>query len=91
MYKYFEDIVGGDDIGCAKPSPCPLDKIIHSLNINKGEAIIVGDMDIDILAGRKADIITCAVTYGIGKKEDIIKANPDFIIDDIMKLKDIMN
>lgn len=39
IYKYFEDIVGGDDIGCAKPSPCPLDKIIHSLNINKGETI----------------------------------------------------
>jgi HAD superfamily hydrolase (TIGR01549 family) len=88
--KYFEDVVGGDDINCAKPSPCPLDRIIHSHNIDKGKTIIIGDMDIDILAGRRAGIITCAVTYGIGRKEDIIKASPDFIIDDIIQLKNII-
>lgn len=90
IYKYFEDIVGGDNTGCAKPSSCPLDKIIHSLDMHKGKTIIVGDMDIDILAGRRAGIITCAVTYGIGKKEDIIKAKPDFIIDDIIELTNIV-
>jgi phosphoglycolate phosphatase len=88
---YFEDIIGGDDIGCMKPSSCPLDKIMHKLDIDKQKAIIIGDMDIDILAGKKAGISTCAVTYGIGKREDIVKAKPDFIIDDILRLKEIIN
>lgn len=91
IYDYFEDIVGGDDIGCMKPSSCPLDMSMHRLSANKEEAIIVGDMDLDIVAGKRAGIITCGVTYGIGKKEDIIKAKPDFIIDDIMNLKNLIH
>ena len=47
-------------------------------------------MDIDIIAGKRAGITTCGVTYGIGKREDIIKAEPDFIIDSIIKLRDII-
>jgi len=88
---YFEDIVGGDDIGCMKPSSCPLDRSMGRLNADKEKAIIVGDMDIDIVAGKKAGIITCGVTYGMGKKEDIIKAKPDFIIDDIIDLNKIIH
>jgi len=91
IYDYFEHVVGGDDIGCMKPSSCPLDRSMYRLNANKEEAIIVGDMDIDIVAGKRAGITTCGVTYGIGKKEDIIKAKPDFIIDDIIDLKNIIH
>ena len=87
---YFDDIIGGDDIGCVKPSACPLDRAMHRLDINKEKTIIVGDMDIDILTGKSAGITTCAVTYGIGRKEDILKAKPDFIIDDIAKLREIV-
>lgn len=88
--NFFEGVIGGDDLGCQKPSSCPLDKIIRDLDINREKTIIVGDMDIDISAGKKAGIATCGVTYGIGKKEDVIKARPDFIIDDVIRLKDII-
>lgn len=57
-----------------EPSSCYLDRAISGLDIDKNRTIIVGDMDIDILAGKRAGIITCAVSYGIGKKEDISKA-----------------
>lgn len=87
---YFEDVIGGDDIGCMKPSSCPLDKTISRVKIDKDKTIIVGDMYLDILAGKKAGILTCGVTYGIGRKDDIIKAEPDFIIDDIVELKNII-
>ena len=89
--EYFQDIIGGDDIGCMKPSSCPLDRTLCRLDINKQKAIIVGDMDIDILAGKRAGIITCAVTYGIGKKEDILKVKPDYTIDNLLRLKEIIN
>jgi len=90
--EYFEEIIGGDDPGCMKPSSCPLDKFMHRFSIdNKQKAIIIGDMDIDVLAGKAAGIITCAVTYGIGKKEQILKAKPDYIIDNLLKLKEIIN
>lgn len=88
---YFSDVLGGDDVSCRKPSSCPLDLVIQKHKAKKENALIVGDMAIDVLAGKQAGIATCAVTYGIGKREDIIKAKPDFMIDDIIKLKDIIN
>ena len=87
---YFADIFGADDVACKKPSSCPLDAAVAKFNSDKAKAIMVGDMDVDILAGKKASILTCAVTYGIGKKEDILKAGPDYIIDHILKLKEII-
>ncbi len=91
IYDYFEDTIGGDDTSCMKPSSCPLDRFSQRLDINKERTIMVGDMDIDILTGRRAGIITCAVTYGIGKIEDILRAKPDYIIDNLLKLKEIIN
>lgn len=90
IHDYFTDIIGGDNIGCMKPSSCPLDIALCRLDINEEKSIIVGDMDIDILADKKGGIVTCAVTYGIGKKEDILRAKPDFIIGNIAELKNII-
>ena len=91
IIDYFEDILGADDVECMKPSACPLDITVKRFNISKERTMIVGDMDIDILAGKKAGIWTCAVTYGIGEKAKIIKAKPDYIIDSLLKLKEIIN
>jgi phosphoglycolate phosphatase len=88
---YFDDIIGSDDENCMKPSACPLDKTMAKFDIrDKDKAIMVGDMDIDIMTGKNAGILTCAVTYGLGRREDIIKAKPDYIIDDMGKLKEII-
>jgi phosphoglycolate phosphatase len=90
IFNYFVDILGSDDLDCVKPSRCPLERAMRKFNVAKGKSMIVGDMDIDIMAGKEAGIITCAVTYGIGKKEEVIRAAPDYIIDDIIRLKDII-
>jgi len=87
--KYFKDVTGGDDESCLKPSSCLLDKALGSSRDMK-RIIIVGDMDLDVLSGKEAGILTCAVTYGIGEKEDIVKAKPDYIIDDLLELKRII-
>lgn len=90
IYDCFEDITGGDDASCLKPSSCPLDRAVDKFKADKNKTIIIGDMYLDILAGKRAGIVTCAVTYGIGKKGDILKANPDYIVDNIIELKKII-
>lgn len=88
--KYFCKLIGGDDDDCLKPSSCPVDKALSG-NINEGEkAIMVGDMALDVMAGKEAGILTCGVTYGIGKRDDLEKAGPDHLIDDLIQLKDIV-
>jgi len=88
--NYFEEIFGGDDENCIKPSACPLDRVSSRLEMDKTKTVMVGDMDVDIKAGKEFSIKTCWVTYGLGKREDIEKIEPDYIIDDIMELKNII-
>lgn len=87
---YFEEIIGGDDEECMKPSACILDRAFPRLKINKTKAMIVGDMAIDIKTGKNSRIKTCWVTYGLGKRKDIEKLKPDYIIDDIIELEKII-
>ena len=50
---------------------------------------MVGDGDIDIAAGKSAGVITCGVTYGLGNRDDLVAAKPDFIIDKLAALENI--
>ena len=87
--KYFEDIVGADGNKCFKPSACPIKKALSHMIIDRNKSLMIGDMNVDIQAGKNAGVLTCGVTYGIGTREQIEKENPDFIIDDIIELKKI--
>ena len=88
--KYFEEIIGGDDENCLKPFACVLDPYISKFGLDKDRALIVGDMAIDIETGKNLKIKTCWVTYGLGKREDVEPLNPDFTIDDLIELKNII-
>jgi HAD superfamily hydrolase (TIGR01549 family) len=87
IYNYFEKIIGAENNGCVKPSACQIKK----LGLNKKEkTLIIGDMDVDIAAGKNAGVKTCWVTYGLGKTEEVLSLNPDYVIDDLEQLKDII-
>lgn len=87
---YFEDIFGGDDEACLKPSPCIIDRIFSKVDIRKDTTLLVGDMAIDIQTGKNSGIKTCWVTYGLGKKEDFKDLRPDYTIGDMIELKKII-
>ncbi|MDD5503888.1 MAG: HAD-IA family hydrolase [Candidatus Omnitrophica bacterium] len=90
--RYFNNIIGDDNTSCLKPSRCQFDRLFKKTSVNdKRRVLMVGDMDIDVLAGKASGIKTCAVTYGIGKRDDIERSAPDFIIDDILQLKEIVD
>lgn len=88
--KYFLKVFGGDDENCRKPNPHPIINLMQEFKVQPEAAIIIGDSVLDVQSGKAAGILTCGVTYGIGRKEDVIAAKPDFVIDNIAKLKDII-
>jgi 2-phosphoglycolate phosphatase len=88
--KYFNKVIGGDNADCRKPNPCPITNFMYEINVPQDQAIMIGDSDIDIKTGKLAGIATCGLAYGIGRKEDIEKAKPDYILNDIRKLKEII-
>ena len=84
----FDAILGGDSAAEKKPDPALLNLVLERFKVPAVSALIVGDGDTDIEAGKRAGVITCGVTYGLGRKDDLIAAKPDVMIDSISELRD---
>jgi HAD superfamily hydrolase (TIGR01509 family) len=86
IYDYFDVVIGCSDEKLRKPDPYYVLEILGDLHVNRERAIIVGDMDLDIAAGKRAGIATCGVTYGIGRNDNLLNEKPDIIIDSMIDL-----
>jgi phosphoglycolate phosphatase len=82
----FDTILGGDSAAEKKPHPALLNLVLRRFQIPPGRALMVGDGDTDIDAGKGAGVITCGVTYGLGNKDDLIATKPDFLIENLSQL-----
>ena len=80
IYHCFDIILGGDSAPHKKPHPAPLQQALARFQLPAGRALMIGDGGVDIQAGKQAGVLTCGVTYGLGQKEDVIAANPDYVI-----------
>jgi phosphoglycolate phosphatase len=88
LLKYFDLVVGSDTTPERKPSPIPILHGITKLNIKPEDAVIVGDSNFDIEAGKAAGIKTIAVTYGY-RPIELLKG-ADFTINRMDELLDIL-
>lgn len=79
-------LVGADDVEKAKPNAEPVLKTLTATGFDASEALVVGDMNVDILMGLNAGAKTCGVTYGNGTRRELEKAGADYIINAIDEL-----
>jgi phosphoglycolate phosphatase len=84
----FDLILGGDSAAEKKPHPALLTLALERFQTAASSALMVGDGDTDIEAGKRAGVMTCGVTYGIGDKERLRAAKPDVIIERLAELRD---
>ena len=89
--NYISYILGADDVKEAKPKPEPVLKTLADMHYDASQALIVGDMAVDIQMGANAGTKTCGVTWGNGTKEELEEAGATFIIDRIEDLIEIVN
>lgn len=86
--KYFDAIVGGDTTPARKPDPRPVLEAVRLLEGSAADAVMVGDSENDINAGRGAGTRTCAVTFGFRTAEQLRLTEPDVIIDRFDQLRE---
>jgi phosphoglycolate phosphatase len=87
---YFEYAVGSDSVTNHKPHPEPALKTLVAFNIEPSEAIMVGDMPVDVAMAHNAGIRAIGVDYGNATHAELEAAEADWIIDDITKVLDII-
>jgi pyrophosphatase PpaX len=84
---YINYLVAFEDVVNPKPDPEGIRKALTYFEVKPEEAIMIGDSDVDVLAGQNAGVTSVGVTYGFHGKV-IAELNPDYVIDDI---KEVMN
>jgi phosphoglycolate phosphatase len=90
LTAYFAEILGGDTAPCLKPDPCVINRILTEYKLPPERALFIGDMTVDIETGKNAKILTCGVTYGFDGREKLIAHHPDFLVDDLLELKNLI-
>ncbi len=93
LYNKFDCVVTRNDVKLTKPFPDQIHKALKKLQINKEKAVIIGDFASDIKAGKNAGIRTVAVLseYPQINKKILEKANPDFIVDNISEIPEMLS
>lgn len=87
----FGVIIGSEMLPAPKPDPIGILKALEIMNANPDNTLMVGDSDVDVLAGKTAGTKTCGVSYGIADLKELKNTNPDFLIDDFSQILDVIN
>ena len=82
----FDLILGGDSAAEKKPHPALLILALERFQASPSSALMVGDGDIDVEAGKRAGVMTCGVTYGLGDRSQLIAAKPDVLLGNLTEL-----
>ncbi len=82
----FDLVICGDSLSVKKPDPGVIDHCLHTLGATRGEALFIGDSEIDVSTARAAGVVCWAVPYGYNLGRPIEDAMPDRIVQDIREV-----
>ena len=91
--RLFDAIVTRDDCREMKPDAAPVIMVLAQLNAQVGEAILVGDGVMDMIAARAAGLRSAAVATGPSGMQHLLLTGPDYVlgsISDILELVDLL-
>lgn len=72
IMKYFETMIGRQEVINPKPHPEPVLKCLEIMQIKPSKDVyIIGDTKLDLIAGNEAGINTVGVLCGYGHKNDL--------------------
>lgn len=80
LLKYFDIVACAKDRTEIKPKPFLIPKILKKLKVRRNEALYIGDMTVDVHAGRNAGVKVIAVLGGSSSASELKRAQPFKII-----------
>jgi len=88
--RFFTSVQGGCSGYPLKPAPDGLLALINSHGVDPSRTLMVGDKPSDIITGRGAGAWTAAGSYGYGDTDSLRAASPDFFLQRVSELPDIL-
>jgi phosphoglycolate phosphatase len=90
LMRYFCAVVSPDDTAHRKPDGRHIHATLAKMNAGEIPAILVGDSETDMLAGKNAGLKTVLVTYGY-RKGRIAEESADVVIDRFADLPTVLD
>jgi phosphoglycolate phosphatase len=82
---YFRYVYGGNSFATKKPDPEGVNTLLRHFGATPGEAMMVGDSEVDVRTARNSGTWACGVSYGLGL-EGMRAHPPDLMLDSLAEL-----
>jgi len=86
---HFFRIYGGNSFEEKKPHPVGIQQLMSEAQAEIAQTVMVGDSAVDVLTARAASVKACGVSWGF-QPETFAQAPPDFVIDDMRTLAEMI-
>jgi phosphoglycolate phosphatase len=90
LLPHFKVVLGGDSLATRKPDPLMLATAAQRCEVALSDCLMIGDSWVDIAAGKNAGVVTVGYTNGFRGKDELVKADADYLIDRFGELKAIV-
>ncbi|MEM3555572.1 MAG: HAD family hydrolase [Candidatus Micrarchaeia archaeon] len=91
ILKYFPILVAFEDVTKPRPHPEALKLTIKKMGINKTRVLYIGDTITDIQFAKNAGVKIACVITGPQKRRILEKEKPDYLINNLSELVDLIN
>lgn len=92
MDKYIIQLKGADYSGKKATKATIITDLMQMQQLSPSkEIVMIGDTVFDIEGGHENGLSTVAVNYGFGKENELRNANPDYFVEDIEELYEILS
>ena len=90
LARFFDVVVGSDDVTVHKPDPHPLLVAAAELVVAIERCAYVGDSVHDMAAARAAGCVAIGATWGVSTREALVEAGAEYVIEGMGELKGLL-
>lgn len=87
--QYLRTVITFEDTEKHKPEPEPVLKALAALGRHPGDALMVGDSQLDLRSAKLAGVKSAAVGWSVHAREVLERENPDFWLEDLRQVLDL--
>lgn len=89
--KYIDQLNGADYSGKKANKSMIITNLLEAQQLIPSKSVVmVGDTVFDIEGGKENGLATVAVNYGFGKEEELKNSNPDFFVESVEELFEVL-
>jgi len=89
--RYIDDLIGAEATGIHSGKGQLITEILERNRVTASSVVVmIGDTHYDMIGAKENEISTIAVGYGFGTEETLNDCNPDFLVDSVDELAELL-